>query len=114
MAGMVPGCSIISRSFGIRARGCSGGFARGTMTVAGAQGVLLQHCQSNSRQLKEGTPPLYPRVGFLKDLVGVKLEKQVGNHLYPSFGALEKTCKCFQLPQITDWCLAAVHGEPQG
>lgn len=46
--------------------------------------------------------------------MGIKLAKEVGNHLYPSLGALEKTCRCFQLPLIADWCLVAAREEPQG
>lgn len=43
--------------------------------------------------------------------MGRKLAKEVGNHLHPSLGALEKTCRCFL---IADWCLAAAREGPQG
>lgn len=45
--------------------------------------------------------------------MGIKLVKEVGNHLYPSLGALEKTCRCFQLSLIADWYLSAAQEEPQ-
>lgn len=57
---------------------------------------------------------IIPKGEVLKDLVGIELAKEVGNHLCPSLGVLEKTCRSLQLPLIADWGLAAAHQEPQG